>query len=420
MARGQRSKAWRATTAALFTVAAAIAAWHGPSGGVVAAAEKDRVVESRIGVHQDYTRFVLELTRQVPYRLMLLDDPYRIVIDMSEVAWGSERSARAPDGGIVARYRYGLFKPGVSRVVIDLAQPAVVKRHFRLAPEPGAGDRIVLDLEPADAAAFAAAQQIATSQDWPAYAEALEGRRSASIESDHSATPERKVIVVDPGHGGVDPGAIGVSGTYEKHIALTAAKELKKQLEATGRYRVVLTRERDIYVPLRERYEVAHRHKARLFVSLHADAHRDRSLRGMSIYTLSENASDAEAAALAAKENKSDILAGYDLSEYDDQTTFILLDLAQRKTGEASWRLAETVVTNLRKDVQMVPRPHRFAGFAVLKSPIVPSVLVEMGYLSNRADERLLTSDGELRRLMASLARAIDAFIADQDRLSRS
>jgi N-acetylmuramoyl-L-alanine amidase len=225
---------------------------------------------------------------------------------------------------------------------------------------------------------------------------------------------QRPVVVLDAGHGGVDPGAIGRSGIYEKEITLAMADELKKQLEATGRYQVVLTRDSDIFIRLRDRIALARAAGADLFISLHADAHSTSDLRGASVYTLSEQASDAEAAALATQENKSDVIAGVDLSHENEVVTNILIDLAQRETKNLSARFAAILVDELKADTLLLRNSHRFAGFAVLKAPDVPSVLIELGYLSSDQDEAELRSAKHRAKLGAAILRAVDGFFERQ------
>jgi N-acetylmuramoyl-L-alanine amidase len=224
----------------------------------------------------------------------------------------------------------------------------------------------------------------------------------------------KRTVVLDAGHGGVDPGAIGATSTYEKDITLAMAREVRRQLEATGRYRVVMTRDSDVFVQLRDRVAKARSAQAELFVSIHADSIGSRDTRGASIYTLSETASDAEAAALAARENRADIIGGVDLSsERNREVVSILIDLAQRETMNLSAALAGILVEELGRDIQLIPNnPHRFAGFAVLKAPDVPSVLVELGYLSNRHDEKLLTRPHHRGKVAGAIVRAIDHYFA--------
>jgi N-acetylmuramoyl-L-alanine amidase len=221
------------------------------------------------------------------------------------------------------------------------------------------------------------------------------------------------MVVIDAGHGGVDPGALG-NGVMEKNITLAVALALKKELLATGRYRVTLTRETDVYIPLRDRFKIARDNGADLFISLHADSHNDPFMRGASIYTLSETASDSEAADLANQENKSDIIAGVDLSKQSGMVTDILIDLAQRDTINQSNAFATLLVSELKDDTLMLEHSHRSAGFAVLKAPDVPSVLIEMGYISSNKDEQLLTDKQHQLRLAKAIRRAIDDFFSGQ------
>jgi N-acetylmuramoyl-L-alanine amidase len=221
-----------------------------------------------------------------------------------------------------------------------------------------------------------------------------------------------RVIAVDPGHGGVDPGAISPHGLYEKDITLSAARELARQLEATGRFRAVLTRSSDTFVPLRERVAEARARHAELFVSVHADALPDTEMRGLSVYTLSDRASDRETAALAMRENKDDFVAGIRLSRQRRDIAPILLDMARRQTNNGSLALAHAIVAELGRAVPLLEKPHRAAGFAVLTAPDMPSVLVELGCLSNPAEERLLAQRAYQQRLARGLLRAIEDYFA--------
>lgn len=224
-------------------------------------------------------------------------------------------------------------------------------------------------------------------------------------------TAYKPLIVIDPGHGGIDPGAISRNGTREKDVTLRYARELKRALEYTGRYRVHLTRGDDRYLRLRERIAIAHKVKGDLFISLHADSAPNRKARGLSVYTLSEDASDEEAAMLAQRENKVDILSGMDLSDQSEEVTGILIDLAQRETLNKSSVLADFVIKELAEKVAMARNTHRYAGFAVLKAPDIPSILLEMGFLSNHQDEKLIASRQYRDTLVASIVKAIDQFV---------
>ncbi len=231
-----------------------------------------------------------------------------------------------------------------------------------------------------------------------------------SMESVTKAKDGVPVIVIDPGHGGVDPGATGVSGTYEKHITLAMARELKTMLERNGRYRVHLTRDRDVFIRLRERIAIARAQGADLFISLHADAVQNPQIRGLSVYTLSRNASDSEAQALAEKENKADLIAGIDLTHESADVANILIDLAQRETMNRSAGFATELVDEVGQEMDLLGNTHRFAGFAVLKAPDVPAVLVEMGYLSNESEEKMLRQPQYRARLAKSVSKAVERF----------
>ncbi len=383
---------------------------------------KPAVLDVRLGLHPGMTRVVLDLSAALDYRVFSLADPYRVVIDLSEVDW-SLPADRAPPGlGVVQALRFGLFAVGTSRVVLDVNVPVRVRRVDLLSADGAVPIRLVLDLEPVSEAVFREALQSGPIVSSPAMT-ALTPPPPLLLPPVKPQAPgaeARPVVAIDAGHGGVDPGALGSGGSVEKTITLAMAKELQRQLEATGRYRVILTRDSDVFVRLRDRIELARVGKADLFVSLHADAHDSGKLRGASVYTLSEQASDAEAEALAAKENKADLIAGIDLSNNDEIVTNILIDLAQRETKNLSARFADMVVKELKRETLLLRKTHRFAGFAVLKAPDVPSVLIELGYLSSREDESLLRSAKHRRKLGASIGRAIDAYFVWQESLKRS
>jgi N-acetylmuramoyl-L-alanine amidase len=396
------------------TVVVAIAPMAGAADLIVSGA--------RIGVHPEATRFVLESSGQFAYRVFTLAEPYRVVIDLPEVDWrvsAEDGNTVVPIKSVVSNFRYGLFQPGNSRVVIDLAVPAEVKRHFILPSEDGGPYRFVLDLAEISATDFDPRKTDIRTPGWRETRALV--LRPAALAPRPAARPKAKrVVVIDPGHGGVDPGSMGVTGAYEKKITLATAKLFKQALEKSGRYAVVLTRERDVFLRLRDRFEVAHRANASLFLSLHADSSPKRSVRGASIYTLSNRASDKEAEALAAKENKADIIAGADLSDYPPEVSSILIDLAQSDTNEESWHFAEMLVGEMDGRINTLRNTHRFAGFAVLKSPNVPSLLIELGYLSNRSDEKLLRNKSYMENFARAVLRATDRYFVRLKSLGRS
>ena len=237
--------------------------------------------------------------------------------------------------------------------------------------------------------------------------------RAAALRERHPRPVRyRHVIAIDPGHGGADPGAIGISKVYEKEITLATALELARELDRTERFRALLTRRGNVFVPLRERVARARRHNAELFLSIHADAFPDPATRGLSVYTLSDRASDRETAALAAHENKADLVGGLNLSRQPREIGQILLDLERRHTMNRSLALAQDGVAELGRDVTLLEKPHRSAGFAVLTAPDIPAALVEIGTLSNPAEERLLRQPSYRRRIAQGLVRAIERYFA--------
>ena len=220
------------------------------------------------------------------------------------------------------------------------------------------------------------------------------------------------MVVIDPGHGGIDHGTQAASGENEKAIVLDFAKALRERIEKGGKYRVVMTRDDDTFIPLAERVKIARQHKAALFVSIHADAlpRGEGDAQGATVYTLSDTASDAEAAKLAEAENRADLIAGIDLTEEPAEVADILIDLARRETKTFSNRFARTLVKEMKNVARLHKNPLKSAGFRVLKAPDVPSVLLELGYVSNKDDLQLLVSDSWRSRTVGSVAQAVDLF----------
>ncbi|CAO3405851.1 N-acetylmuramoyl-L-alanine amidase [Azospirillum largimobile] len=425
------------------------------------------VVDARLGIHPDKTRFVLEVSDPVSFSVSLAADPYRVIVDLPDLVWPGG-SLPVEGKGVVARYYHAAGGTRGTRLTFETVGPAKLREGYMIPPRDGRQPRLVLDLEKTTAAEFrqlAAASGAKTGagtapgkgqltmgtvvasamavpmpvpapvpspQDDPAASGLVSAPppfaplppippaqlMPASLpsapplpDSKPSTVAEKPLIVIDPGHGGQDPGAVGVGGIYEKDITLAAAREVKRQLEATGRYRVKLTRDSDVFIRLRDRVAIGREAGADLFISLHADSISSGDMRGLSIYTLSDKASDREAEMLAAKENRADALVGLDLSGENQLVANILIDLAQRDTKNHSKRFATLALQSLGREVPLIPsKPHRQAGFAVLTAPDVPSVLVEMGYLSNRKDAGLLSSAAHRERLGRGLARTIDAY----------
>ncbi|MBS1061864.1 N-acetylmuramoyl-L-alanine amidase [Gluconobacter wancherniae] len=240
-------------------------------------------------------------------------------------------------------------------------------------------------------------------------------RKKLSAPAVHrGAAPLKPLVMLDPGHGGKDPGAIGVSGTYEKHIAEAAASELQHQLLASGRYRVALTRSEDRFIPLEGRVEMAQNHQAHLFISMHADALHDRDVRGASVYTLSSGASDAQTESLARRENSADRFAGPAFHGMSPDVQQILSSLVSEETRRGSAHMASSVVGAFRSRIGLLTHPSRHAAFVVLKSAEIPSVLVEMGFMSNRLDEAALRQAVHRTQVASAMKSAVDRYFATQ------
>jgi N-acetylmuramoyl-L-alanine amidase len=387
----------------------------------------------RVGTHLKKTRVVIDVSNKIDFRIFALSDPNRIVIDLPEMTW------QLPDDVIpknlmgkrhlIKNFRYGYFRPGLSRIVLDIKNPVRVKAAFIITPSNGKNYRLVIDLVQTTRKKFL---NLIRKSKLKKSSEKKDERKlgpKKNLENHlHGLVPTKKkarnkkgpenqlpqikakpVIVIDPGHGGIDPGA--TSGrVFEKHITLVTAKVIESHLKGLGRYRVFLTRKTDKFVRLRKRIAIAKALGANLFISLHADSIKNRRVRGLSVYTLSERASDKEAADLARKENKSDVIAGVDLSTESPVVSDILIDLRQRNTMNESSKFAIGLVKHMRKVTKTLTNAHRFAGFAVLKSPDIPSILVEMGFLSNRVDEKALLNPKYRAQIARSIGKAVDDY----------
>lgn len=397
----------------------------------------------RFGIHKNKTRMVLDMDDVSKFRAFVLDNPYRLVVDLPQYNWRVDGISKPASSGVTA-IRQGNLQPGISRIVVDLNRPMLIESAFNLRGSAGKSDRLVIDFSKTSPSGFAAgkdkihgildvdkaittrapepapAKQAAraapkpqTEQKPPVRQNAVSGMAVPGYKPAPPALPtyDKPLIVIDAGHGGIDPGAIASNGLFEKHIVLSAARELKMALEATGRYKVEMTRNSDKYLKLYQRVDIARKKNADLFISLHADTIGKSHVRGASIYTLSENASDSQTAQLAARENKADLIAGVDLSTEDKQVADILVDLTMRDTMNQSKFFANTLVGHMDSNgIRTLEKPHRYAGFAVLKAPDIPSVLVELGFLSNRAEADLLAKPEYRQQIIRALVRGIDGY----------
>lgn len=374
-----------------------------------------RVSGLRIGQGISSVRIVFDADSEFDYNVFLLDSPKRLVVDTKNVYVGKALEKTKDSNNLISRVRVGDIHDSKTRVVFDLLKPVVVKKVFMLPPQSTFKWRLAIDVTVASEREFRQKagidnaygnKSLSAGENWQPASESSSKQAASKQET-------KKIIVIDAGHGGHDPGAIGYSGVHEKNITLAMAKELKRQLDRKGKYKVYLTRSTDVFIPLRKRVDIARKHKADLFMSVHADSALNRNATGLSVYTLSETASDKEAAALAERENKADVISGLNLYEQSKEVSDVLISLAQRETRNRSSEFAKCLVDEMRKSVKLINDTHRFAGFAVLKAPDIPSVLLEMGYLSNKYEERKLRQESYRRKLASSAVKAIDRYFED-------
>ena len=361
--------------------------------------------DARILGDQQRTRFTMDISRPVEFTIFRLAAPYRLVIDLPAMNFALPPALGSSGGGLISALRSGSISRGKSRVVLDLTGPVQIDNSFVMPAGSAQSPQLVVELVPSDRDKFLAAARA----DQLAGKNASVPERPAEKPSSTSAADWRPVMVLDPGHGGVDSGA-SAGGLNEKDITLAFSRLLGAKLAATGRYHSELTRDDDTYVRLGDRVEFARKERAQLFIAIHADAFHG-PVRGATVYTLSRHASSAIAASIAAVENSSDILAGLDTNEEDaGEVAGILSDLARRETMSFSSILARALVNDLRPITFLVKNPYQQAAFVVLRAPDVPSVLLELGYLSNLDDRKLLGSREWRERAAAAVVKAIDDY----------
>jgi N-acetylmuramoyl-L-alanine amidase len=380
----------------------------GPKNGTQAGNGEFPVATAvRVGGDDAQTRFVVDFSHKVDIRAFTLANPYRVVIDMPQVAFQFAARTGESGRGLIKAFRYGLVMQGGSRMVIDLAKPARIDRAFVLESNNDQPARLVIDLTAVDRESFLRAIALENRAPESGYS------RAPAVTAEEKADP-RPLVILDPGHGGIDNGTRAASGELEKSIVLEFSLLLREQIEKSGKYRVVMTRTDDTFIPLAERVDIARSRQAWLFISIHADAlaRGDGDAQGATIYTLSETASDAASARLAENENRADTIAGLDLSAEPGDVADILIDLARRETKTFSVQFARGLVAEMRNATRLHKDPLRSAGFRVLKAPDVPSVLIELGYVSNRGDLKSLTSDAWRNKTAASISKAIDTYFA--------
>jgi len=372
------------------------------AAGAVAQPSLNTITATRVVGDESRTRFVADITGVVEPSVFSLADPYRIVIDLPEVRFDLDPGTGEDGFALISAYRFGLITRGQSRIVLDVTRPVEVANVFVTEPDAGQPARLVVDL-------------VTTTRD-TFLANALEYQQRAvpaAVPPTGNADDGRLVLVIDPGHGGIDPGAIGADNVLEKDVVLAFSLELAAQLRATGRYEVLLTRDDDTFLTLTDRVEFARAAGADLLLSIHADSYPQQSaVRGAATFTLSERASNQMVAQIAAQENLADILAGVNIQDATDDVADILIDFMRRETKNFSILLARSIIDQLRGTTQLAPYPQQEADFLVLKAPDVPSVLLELGFLTNAQDEALLQSTQWRTGTASSIVAAINQFFA--------
>lgn len=339
-----------------------------------------------IGVENTSETLRLTLPGTNPNKIFFLENPDRLVVDVPYAPMPGLGLPRNYRGHLITGVRVGRFDAATSRIVFDLS---------------ASGTLVDKEIDSSAITITLAAGKRKTG-------------KSQALKTEPEK-PQLPLVMIDAGHGAQDPGTIGPKGTQEKDITLQYAKALRDTLVRSGRYRAELTRDTDKFIILRERIAIARRAKANVFISLHADSAPKKQARGLSVYTVSETASDAEAEALAARENKVDVLSGIDLSTERQDVADILISLAQRDTKNQSALLADQLVLSLQGRVDLLVNPHRFAGFAVLKAPDIPSVLIETGFLSHPAEEKMLNSASYRDKLVSGIISGLDKYFAVKD-----
>lgn len=419
-----QARGWRRQSGALFRLVLGVCGMTAVASGAAAdpgsVHRKSATIiakRAEIKTEAGSTRFLLGLSAGVRAEIFTLAKPYRVVVDLPDVAFHLPEGTGQHGRGLIAAFRYGLLAEGKSRVVIDTTGPVIIKRAD-MTGKGGTAVELLVELASTSVQSFGSGtggtQAAAPASPHPTPApKALKGARS------------KPVILIDAGHGGIDPGAAGSGNLKEKTLVLAVAQALRQQLAASGRYDVRMTRVSDVFVSLDQRLRMSRELDADLFISLHADSIAQKGLantvRGATVYTLSEQASDEEAQRMAEKENNSDAIAGLQTAKFEEEGEVrnILIDLLKRETSNFSADFSNTLVKRLRTSISLSGRPQRSAAFKVLRQADTPSVLVELGYMSNAEDERLLNSSAWQRRVAAAIGAAVDAYFSKRTAKAR-
>jgi N-acetylmuramoyl-L-alanine amidase len=381
----------------------------------VVAEAKDAIISgARITGTMQSTRFEAEISSSVGFSATAVKSPYRVIIDLADVSFDLPAGAGRKAGGLISSFRYGLVEERKSRIVLDVSGPVLIGKSQVIPAKGKKLARIVVEILPT------------TPENFKTTFELEHPKLNAPEASDQTAaiTPApvlppktiegdaRKIIVIDPGHGGIDPGAVSHKKTKEKDVVLAYGQALRDALQKSSNYKVILTRDSDNFISLDERVNIARENKADLFIAIHADTVDEKDVRGTTLYTVSDKATDAEAEALAQKENRADVIAGIDLGNQTKTVSDILINLAQRESKNQALFFAKKAVAKLQPYARFTGKPMRSAAFVVLKAPDVPSVLVELGYLSSKEDEGLLNSADWRANMATAMANAVDDYFS--------
>lgn len=354
----------------------------------------------RIGAQPDGARIVLECKNAPKEGIYQGNQNKTLLINVLN---GTLKAMPMPAHSVISSVKIEPLGPNKSQAIIESKDPLSIVKQFTLPPSAqNKNQRLVVDVKKAPA------QQ--------PFLKTLTKKQVTPSQPKPIAVPvqRKKTIIIDAGHGGGDPGTIGKRGTYEKNVTLKSAKLLAEALRKTNRYDVRMTRSTDVFVPLKKRVQFSRENHGDLFISLHADSSPRSSARGLSVYTLSRVASDKEAARLAQKENKADLFMGINFDSEVPEVANILIDLTKRETMNLSISFAQLLKNACDQNILFPGNTHRFANFAVLRTPDIPAVLVELGFLSNPQDERLLTQEAYLKKISGSIVNAVDAFFWDK------
>jgi len=366
----------------------------------VGLAQASTINDVRLWTAPDHTRLVFDLNRSIEYKVFPLHNPERVVIDIKDVSLKADLNRLEVPDPVVQTIRHGSPEKGVLRIVLDVKE-RVKPRSFLLKPMQGKPHRLVVDLLRSDQSS----------------------QENRTVTADQLRSRKEVIIAVDAGHGGEDPGAIGRNGLQEKQVTLALAKALAKAIDAKKGMRAVLIRNGDYFVPLGKRVKLARKARADLMISIHADAVKNRSVKGASVYTLSERGatSDKVAAALAARENASDQVGGFDSGEVDDPMVHMILgDMAKRDSLNSAYLLAETILKDFKGVGPVKYNEPKRARFAVLGALEMPSVLVEIDFISNPKRERLLRSRSHQKKIVNALLNSSMKFLKRQGRLEKA